>query len=519
MEAGILSLKEKPQEDKLPHYSSYHAMGILLALVGMSAQWSFLHSITFLGSVIGVQSEVEPGSAWIANSLGTFTVFLLIFALSRRITPLLEKRALYPAAALCLVGGIALLLVGNLLFSSPACNYAGNVLVACGATPLIIMWGELYKYLDPKGEQLLVTLSAATLAVVAYLVEILLPAPLSVAMFAMLSLVSLGSLAGARSRLVGSSGAWRAKGDSANRKSPALFFVCIAVFSIPYNYLRNADGLQAVYASAVEWPSVLAVAAVALALIALAETAAERRGILLVPGFVLCLLSAAMVTYLLARDDYAFAVPSLLYTGYYLFLAMVYLALGPIAATTDANPTRLFSSAMLANVGGLLLGSIIAGTERWFGAQGTALTVLAVTYALLVAGFLLLGSKSYSLFRVNNFDEEEYSFEYVAPVKARVVEASSEEGARQESREPSLASAIARQCATVSARYRLSGREREVLAELARARTIASIAEELVVSENTIKAHTKSIYRKLGVHTREELLHRIEESEREGKIP
>ena len=159
------------------------------------------------------------------------------------------------------------------------------------------------------------------------------------------------------------------------------------------------------YASAVEWPSVLAVAAVALALIALAETAAERRGILLVPGFVLCLLSAAMVTYLLARDDYAFAVPSLLYTGYYLFLAMVYLALGPIAATTDANPTRLFSSAMLANVGGLLLGSIIAGTERWFGAQGTALTVLAVTYALLVAGFLLLGSKSYSLFRVNNFDE------------------------------------------------------------------------------------------------------------------
>lgn len=71
MEAGILSLKEKPQEDKLPHYSSYHAMGILLALVGMSAQWSFLHSITFLGSVIGVQSEVEPGSAWIANSLGT----------------------------------------------------------------------------------------------------------------------------------------------------------------------------------------------------------------------------------------------------------------------------------------------------------------------------------------------------------------------------------------------------------------------------------------------------------------
>ena len=50
MEAGILSLKEKPQEDKLPHYSSYHAMGILLALVGMSASGPFCIRSRFWGA-------------------------------------------------------------------------------------------------------------------------------------------------------------------------------------------------------------------------------------------------------------------------------------------------------------------------------------------------------------------------------------------------------------------------------------------------------------------------------------
>ena len=52
-----------------------------------------------------------------------------------------------------------------------------------------------------------------------------------------------------------------------------------------------------------------------------------------------------------------------------------------------------------------------------------------------------------------------------------------------------------------------------MLVELVRGRTIASIAECLVVSENTIKAHTKSVYRKIGVHTREELLQSVEEAD------
>jgi ATP/maltotriose-dependent transcriptional regulator MalT len=52
----------------------------------------------------------------------------------------------------------------------------------------------------------------------------------------------------------------------------------------------------------------------------------------------------------------------------------------------------------------------------------------------------------------------------------------------------------------------LSPRERGVLNELARGATYADIAENLVVSENTVKSHVSSLYRKLGVSRRSEAL-------------
>ena len=100
----------------------------------------------------------------------------------------------------------------------------------------------------------------------------------------------------------------------------------------------------------------------------------------------------------------------------------------------------------------------------------------------------------------------EYSFECIA---APVVGASSFTDGAQGA--DGVLQAIAERCASVGQRFGLSGRERDVLSELVRGRTIATIAGELGVSENTAKAHTKAIYRKLDVHTREELLARVEQ--------
>jgi LuxR family maltose regulon positive regulatory protein len=52
----------------------------------------------------------------------------------------------------------------------------------------------------------------------------------------------------------------------------------------------------------------------------------------------------------------------------------------------------------------------------------------------------------------------------------------------------------------------LSGRERTILRLLATGRSTAEMADELVVSVNTVKAQLGSLYRKLNVHSREQAL-------------
>jgi len=52
----------------------------------------------------------------------------------------------------------------------------------------------------------------------------------------------------------------------------------------------------------------------------------------------------------------------------------------------------------------------------------------------------------------------------------------------------------------------LSARECEVADLMRHGNTVATIARRLYISENTVRGHTKSIYRKLGIHSKQELI-------------
>ncbi len=56
----------------------------------------------------------------------------------------------------------------------------------------------------------------------------------------------------------------------------------------------------------------------------------------------------------------------------------------------------------------------------------------------------------------------------------------------------------------------LSRRETDVFALIARGRSLPYIAETLVLSENTVRSHTRRVYAKLGVHSKQELLDLVE---------
>lgn len=66
-------------------------------------------------------------------------------------------------------------------------------------------------------------------------------------------------------------------------------------------------------------------------------------------------------------------------------------------------------------------------------------------------------------------------------------------------------------CEAIAAQYNLSKRETEVFLLVARGHSAARMAEDLYVSTGTVNSHIKSIYRKMGIHSKQELLDMVEE--------
>lgn len=69
------------------------------------------------------------------------------------------------------------------------------------------------------------------------------------------------------------------------------------------------------------------------------------------------------------------------------------------------------------------------------------------------------------------------------------------------------------QCHIIANQYQLSARETEVLTLLARGRNASYIMEHLYISEGTTKTHMRHIYRKLDVHSQQELIQLVQEAQ------
>ena len=68
-------------------------------------------------------------------------------------------------------------------------------------------------------------------------------------------------------------------------------------------------------------------------------------------------------------------------------------------------------------------------------------------------------------------------------------------------------------CERISKRYGLTDRETEVLEKLVEGKSCQQICQELMLSANTVKTHSRHAYAKLGVHTRSEAILLAREAE------
>lgn len=96
------------------------------------------------------------------------------------------------------------------------------------------------------------------------------------------------------------------------------------------------------------------------------------------------------------------------------------------------------------------------------------------------------------------------------PIAPRNAENTGKPARKRERDGVEITDRLSKQAQVLRERYRLSARETEVMEYIARGYTVARIAQELVVSENTIRTHSKRIYAKLDVHKKQELIEMLE---------
>lgn len=69
-------------------------------------------------------------------------------------------------------------------------------------------------------------------------------------------------------------------------------------------------------------------------------------------------------------------------------------------------------------------------------------------------------------------------------------------------------------CTLVCRKYDLTAREEEVFALLAKGRNRAYVCSELTLSKETVKTHIRNIYRKMGIHSQQEVFEAVEAEQR-----
>ena len=138
---------------------------------------------------------------------------------------------------------------------------------------------------------------------------------------------------------------------------------------------------------------------------------------------------------------------------------------------------------------GVVAGTFLGRTYNGLAAGiGDATPMVSAVAALLFLAYVLFALKDFSLTRI-----------------VKSVDADSGR-LRIGNAEPTIEAS----CTLLGERCGLTPREVDVLVLVAKGRNAPFIEEKLVISRNTVKSHVKHIYRKLDVHTNQELIDLVE---------
>lgn len=417
---------------------------------------------------------------------------LLIIVFVKQVSRYAEKSAFLILVALFSSVGTLLLGVDYLLGGTlGGFAIAGTIITACGTGGLLALWGEGYARFDSARTQIVVTFAAMIGSFFLYLFTSALPSPISLAVTALFPFVSITCL-----RVVllphDKKPARRTQIIPLRANLPVKLLVYIVAFSVPLNFLNMQISSSGNAITQEAWPLVFSYSLLIITAAAIVELVLEKRTITILSFLIVVLATGGLLLYLFSNASSTVLMYTLMYSGYYLFVATFYSYLGMLTLLSTRQPLQIFAIGNCANTLGLIMGSGIGFLVQRLASSWAAIITFVLVYALFFVGLIFLPQA-----RRNLFSSGEHAMQA--------------DYARE--KHSSIEESVQYQCGNVAKAFALSPREEEILNYLVRGRSIQSIAHEMVLSQNTVKTHVNHIYQKCNVHGREELIMLVENVE------
>lgn len=442
-------------------------------------------------------SAVFTPASEVQTTMGVLIELIVLFA-AMRAPRLLRPRPLLAGSLVCCVIGIAALCFAA---ASPVGATVGLVARMAGSLFGAYLLGIA---LSQVGDARLMAVSASCAVLAATCVARFVPAPsfyASIAIDAALTLASLALTWRAAAPVVTRIAegpeveVWALANPRSFLPSNHQVFVLMLIFSVAVGFgstLRIADFVPRT--------SGLSIVALACVLVWFLLAPAGRRHGREDALFVASALLVAAGFLAVPLEGLGMGTANaLLYAGRLAFSVLSWTALAALCARNPAGAVMVLACGELANGVGVFI-----GFELGYLCNMLLVAHPEVAAAVTSAAVLALFAYALTGLRGFSFAETIRGVEPAAPLPSPEPAAPS--------REQSLDAA----CDRLSAERGLTEREREVLGMLARGHNGYRIRDELTLSYNTVKTHVKRIYRKLDVHSQQELIDLVEH-EAEGR--
>lgn len=430
-------------------------------------RWGLLYS-SIVFSFDGPGTEMA--AALICWNAGLVACYVTVILLAR-FTPFdfLRDGVLIPASLLGMVGTLLIATESGTGAMPSGSTWVGLLMCSVSMSTLIVAWSESFSSMEVDQVKASASLFIA-FGTIVFLVCSLLPRDIARVAVALCPVASCALL-----KMRGTVRIVSSAGPAPERRIGPLFAfaLCLLSLSAANSFMRGL-GLTVV---TIDGNARLLFSAIVAMCIALLFVRSQKT------LFIVSFLAVATGLELLSADRGELG-STILGLGFVCFEILLWIV---VAETAKKRKNRAAGVAAVVWLG-LHIGSIIGiAVGLQFPMSGSSIPQMGRTASLVLLFFVLCGfALCFDKGFLGMFDPA------------------------QDSDQPSAS--LANHIRAFAARYALSPRETEICAVLARGMSVKYIASTMMLSENTVKTHVRSIYKKAGVNTRDQLIDRIARS-------